>query len=186
MTVQNLSAQPSFITKDGSTIRSILDRTNAPVQNQSLAEARIPADGRTERHYHKVFHPRRRGRDGARRRTSHGPPGRCHPRPAGRVAHDHCCRAAALSLLLCAALFARGYVFRVTGTATAGRRKLRQKAQRVRTDLNSSVSCGAVAIEPCVGAALCYHASICDDLFLGWFSRGRAWLSGRCRRWRSG
>jgi len=54
MTVQNLSAQPSFITKDGSTIRSILDRTNAPVQNQSLAEARVPAGGRTERHYHKV------------------------------------------------------------------------------------------------------------------------------------
>jgi len=54
MTVQNLSAQPSFITKDGSTIRSILDRTNAPVQNQSLAEARIPAGGRTERHYHKI------------------------------------------------------------------------------------------------------------------------------------
>ena len=54
MTVQNLSAQPAFITKDGSTIRSILDRTNAPVQNQSLAEARVPAGGRTERHYHKV------------------------------------------------------------------------------------------------------------------------------------
>jgi mannose-6-phosphate isomerase-like protein (cupin superfamily) len=54
MTVQNLSAQPSFITKDGSTIRSILDRTNAPVQNQSLAEARVPAGGRTGRHYHKV------------------------------------------------------------------------------------------------------------------------------------
>ena len=54
MTVQNLSAQASFITKDGSTIRSILDRTNAPVQNQSLAEARVPAGGRTERHYHKV------------------------------------------------------------------------------------------------------------------------------------
>ena len=54
MTVQNLSAQPSFITKDGSTIRSILDRTNAPVENQSLAEARVPADGRTERHYHKI------------------------------------------------------------------------------------------------------------------------------------
>jgi len=53
MTVQNLSAQPPF-TKDGSTIRSILDRTNAPVQNQSLAEARVPAGGRTERHYHKV------------------------------------------------------------------------------------------------------------------------------------
>jgi mannose-6-phosphate isomerase-like protein (cupin superfamily) len=54
MTVQNLSVQPSFITKDGSTIRSILDRTNAPVQNQSLAEARLPAGGRTERHYHKL------------------------------------------------------------------------------------------------------------------------------------
>ena len=81
MTVQNLLAQLPFITKDGSAIRSIetrslptslaathrgfafyvafpnssiLDRTNAPVQNQSLAEARVPAGGRTERHYHKV------------------------------------------------------------------------------------------------------------------------------------
>ena len=54
MTVQNLSVQAAFITKDGSTIRSILDRTNAPVQNQSLAEARVPAGSRTERHYHKV------------------------------------------------------------------------------------------------------------------------------------
>ena len=54
MTVQNLSAQASFITKDGSAIRSILDRTNAPVQKQSLAEARVPAGSRTERHYHKV------------------------------------------------------------------------------------------------------------------------------------
>src|SRR4029450_5654069 len=54
MTVQNLSAQSPFTTKDGSTIRSILDRTNAPVQNQSLEEARVPAGARTERHYHKV------------------------------------------------------------------------------------------------------------------------------------
>jgi mannose-6-phosphate isomerase-like protein (cupin superfamily) len=54
MTIQNPSAQTSFITKDGSTIRSILDRTNAPVQNQSLAEARVAAGGRTERHYHKL------------------------------------------------------------------------------------------------------------------------------------
>ena len=54
MTVQNLSAQPPFVTKDGSTIRSILDRTNAPVQNQSLAEARVPAGGRTQLHYHKI------------------------------------------------------------------------------------------------------------------------------------
>jgi mannose-6-phosphate isomerase-like protein (cupin superfamily) len=54
MTVQNLSAQTPFITKDASTIRSILDRTNAPVQNQSLAEARVPAGGGTVRHYHKI------------------------------------------------------------------------------------------------------------------------------------
>jgi mannose-6-phosphate isomerase-like protein (cupin superfamily) len=54
MIVQNLSAQTPFITRDGSTIRSILDRTNAPVQNQSLAEARLPAGGRTEPHYHKL------------------------------------------------------------------------------------------------------------------------------------
>jgi mannose-6-phosphate isomerase-like protein (cupin superfamily) len=54
MTVQNLAAQSPFTTKDRSTIRSILDRTNAPVQKQSLAEARIPAGGRTDRHYHKV------------------------------------------------------------------------------------------------------------------------------------
>ena len=55
MIVQNLSAQRPFVTKDGSTIRSVLDRTNAPVQNQSLAEARVAAGGRTERHYHKVM-----------------------------------------------------------------------------------------------------------------------------------
>ena len=54
MTVQNLSAQPAFITKDRSTVRSILDRTNAPVQNHSLVEARVRAGGRTERHYHKL------------------------------------------------------------------------------------------------------------------------------------
>ncbi len=54
MIVQNLSSQKPFTTKDGSQIRSILDRTNAPVQNQSLAEASIPAGGGTERHYHKL------------------------------------------------------------------------------------------------------------------------------------
>jgi mannose-6-phosphate isomerase-like protein (cupin superfamily) len=54
MTVLPLEAQPPFTTKDGSTIRSILDRTNAPVQKQSLAEARVPAGGATQRHYHKL------------------------------------------------------------------------------------------------------------------------------------
>ncbi|MBU3664880.1 MAG: cupin domain-containing protein [Chthoniobacterales bacterium] len=54
MIVQQLEKQSPFTTKDGSTIRSILDRTNAPVQNQSLAEARLPAGSATDRHYHKL------------------------------------------------------------------------------------------------------------------------------------
>ncbi len=54
MTIQNLADQKPFTTKDGSTIRSILDRTNAPVQNQSLAEAQVPAGHATQRHYHKL------------------------------------------------------------------------------------------------------------------------------------
>jgi mannose-6-phosphate isomerase-like protein (cupin superfamily) len=53
MTLQNLNAQTPFTTKDGSTIRSILDRTNAPVQQQSLAEATLPPGGATQRHYHR-------------------------------------------------------------------------------------------------------------------------------------
>ena len=52
MTVQNLATQIPFTTKDGSTIRSILDRTNAPVKNQSLAEATVPTGTATQRHYH--------------------------------------------------------------------------------------------------------------------------------------
>lgn len=54
MIVQSLQNQTPFTTKDGSSIRSLLDRTNAPVQNQSLAEARLPAARSTQRHYHKV------------------------------------------------------------------------------------------------------------------------------------
>src|SRR3954463_8847674 len=54
MTINPLSAQKPFTTKDGSTIRSVLDRTNAPVQMQSLAEATLPAGCATQRHYHKV------------------------------------------------------------------------------------------------------------------------------------
>jgi|UniRef100_UPI003783EFCF mannose-6-phosphate isomerase-like protein (cupin superfamily) len=54
MTINPLSAQKPFTTKDGSAIRSILDRTNAPVANQSLAEAVVPVGKPTERHYHKL------------------------------------------------------------------------------------------------------------------------------------
>jgi mannose-6-phosphate isomerase-like protein (cupin superfamily) len=53
MHLVNLATQPPFTTKDGSTIRSILDRANAPVQNQSLAEATVPAGVSTQRHHHK-------------------------------------------------------------------------------------------------------------------------------------
>jgi mannose-6-phosphate isomerase-like protein (cupin superfamily) len=54
MIVNQLNEQKPFTTADGSTIRSILDATNAPVQNQSLAEASLPEGGATERHYHKL------------------------------------------------------------------------------------------------------------------------------------
>ena len=53
MTINPLSSQKPFTTKDGSTIRSILDRTNAPVEMQSLAEATLPEGCATQRHYHK-------------------------------------------------------------------------------------------------------------------------------------
>jgi mannose-6-phosphate isomerase-like protein (cupin superfamily) len=45
-------AEP-FTTTDGSTIRSLLDRSNAPVAHQSLAEASIEAGEATVRHHHR-------------------------------------------------------------------------------------------------------------------------------------
>ncbi|MEI8386721.1 MAG: cupin domain-containing protein [Verrucomicrobiota bacterium] len=54
MIVRNLSSQKPFTTADGSRIRSILDHANAPVKNQSLAEAVVPAGSSTARHHHKA------------------------------------------------------------------------------------------------------------------------------------
>lgn len=54
MIIRALSEQPPFTTKDGSTIRSLLDLSNAPVQNQSLAEATLPPNSATQRHYHRL------------------------------------------------------------------------------------------------------------------------------------
>ena len=54
MTIRKLTEQEPFTTKDGSTIRSILDLANAPVEKQSLAEATLPQGVSTERHYHKL------------------------------------------------------------------------------------------------------------------------------------
>jgi mannose-6-phosphate isomerase-like protein (cupin superfamily) len=47
------AAEP-FVTTDGSTIRSLLDLSNAPVAHQSLAEATIAAGDSTVRHHHRV------------------------------------------------------------------------------------------------------------------------------------
>ncbi len=52
MEIRKRDEQKPFTTKDGSTIRSLLDHSNAPVVQQSLAEATLPAGGATERHYH--------------------------------------------------------------------------------------------------------------------------------------
>ncbi len=54
MTINALARQTPFVTKDGSTIRSLLDLTNAPVRHQSLAEATVPAGHPTTRHFHKL------------------------------------------------------------------------------------------------------------------------------------
>ena len=54
MEIRQRDGQVPFTTKDGSTIRSLLDRANAPVKKQSLAEATLPAGSATERHYHKL------------------------------------------------------------------------------------------------------------------------------------
>ena len=54
MIIRPHSGQRPFTTKDGSTIRSLLDRSNAPVQNQSLAEATVPVGQPTQRHHHKL------------------------------------------------------------------------------------------------------------------------------------
>ena len=52
MEVVNRNASAPFVTKDGSEIRSILDRTNSGAANQSLAEATLPPGGATEAHRH--------------------------------------------------------------------------------------------------------------------------------------
>ena len=53
MDVKNLADCPPFTTKDGSEIRELLAyRNSAQIQNQSLAEARLPVGGATQEHYH--------------------------------------------------------------------------------------------------------------------------------------
>ena len=54
MEIRQREQQVPVATKDGSSIRSLLDRANAPVANQSLAEATLPAGGETRRHFHRL------------------------------------------------------------------------------------------------------------------------------------
>jgi mannose-6-phosphate isomerase-like protein (cupin superfamily) len=54
MEIRSLAKAAPFTTKDGSTIRELLGPITAPVSNQSLAEATLPPDGATERHYHRL------------------------------------------------------------------------------------------------------------------------------------
>ena len=52
MDIKNLNEAPPFTTKDGSEIRELLAHRNSAIRNQSLAEARLPAGGATQEHYH--------------------------------------------------------------------------------------------------------------------------------------
>jgi len=52
MEFKNLNDVAAFITKDGSEIRELLAHRNSSIQNQSLAEARLPAGSSTQEHYH--------------------------------------------------------------------------------------------------------------------------------------
>ena len=52
MDIKNLAEVPAFTTKDGSEIRELLAYRNSVIRHQSLAEARLPAGGSTQEHYH--------------------------------------------------------------------------------------------------------------------------------------
>ena len=54
MEIRSRAQAEPFTTNDGSTIRSLLDRSNAAVAHQSLAEATIEAGQTTLRHHHRV------------------------------------------------------------------------------------------------------------------------------------
>ena len=54
MEVRSRDAATPFTTVDGSIIRSLLDRSNAPVAHHSLAEATLAPGQATVRHHHRV------------------------------------------------------------------------------------------------------------------------------------
>ena len=110
MDVKNLDEVPAFITKDGSEIRELLAHRNSAIRNQSLAEARLPAGGSTQEHFHPraeeiYFITRGRGRiriGDELRDVKAGdavaiPPGRRHKlwNTGGETLHLLCCCAPA-------------------------------------------------------------------------------------------
>ncbi len=54
MDIRKYAEQKPFTTKDGSTVRSLLDFSNAAVQKKSLTAATLQFGGETYRHYHHV------------------------------------------------------------------------------------------------------------------------------------
>jgi len=52
--IGRLDAAEPFTTKDGSTIREVAGRVSLRTENQSLAQATVPAGTSTDAHYHHV------------------------------------------------------------------------------------------------------------------------------------
>jgi mannose-6-phosphate isomerase-like protein (cupin superfamily) len=105
--VRSLDDAEAYTTADGSTIRELLGPPNAPIRNQSLAEATLEPGQATQRHYHaeaeEIYYVvEGRGEmevDGARRQLTAGdavllPPGAWHQLRAdasGRLRFLCCC-----------------------------------------------------------------------------------------------
>jgi hypothetical protein len=91
MEIRNREEQKPFTTKDGSTIRSLLDLTNSPVKEQSLAEATLAGrwvDGAAlpQAERGALLPIRRTGRDGNRWPDARGRAGRCDFDSGGSLA----------------------------------------------------------------------------------------------------
>ena len=54
MQIGRLDQAEPFTTKDGSTIREVAGRVSLATQNQSLAQATVPAGGTTDQHFHRL------------------------------------------------------------------------------------------------------------------------------------
>src|ERR1700742_794470 len=55
MQITKLDELDQFVTKDGSGIRELIGPSWTAAENQSLAEATVPAGGATAQHYHRTI-----------------------------------------------------------------------------------------------------------------------------------